>query len=151
MGGLWPDECANNDYPGLDDIMCLACSPEQPKYTDIENKIIRICDSLLKLYYGNDNLNEPTEKFEQCGAWSSPDTTLDPVDTTDESKGFVLNEGSAELIFPANEYPDAQEFYNNFAQASIPFMSDFSIQAVPDLDENGNPNICYKNATALST
>ena len=53
----------------------------------------------------------------------------------------------------ANEFQKSynQEFYNNFAQDSIPFMSDFSIQAVPDLDENGNPNICYKNATALST
>ena len=85
--GLWPDECAKNEYPGLNKLVCLACSPEQPKYTyespDGKVKIIRICESLLKQFYGNENPNEPTEAFEKCGAWSSPDTTLDPVSLTD--------------------------------------------------------------------
>ena len=71
--------------------MCFACHPDQPKYTDPVSKVIRVCDSLLKEFYGNDNLNEPTRAFEKCGGWSSPDTILTPVDPNDRSKGFVAN------------------------------------------------------------
>ena len=117
--GLWPDECSKNDYPGLDKLVCLACSPEQPKYTynspDGSTKIIRICESLLKDFYGIKNLNEPTDAFEQCGAWDSPDTTLDPVNHADATKGFVLTTPDSKLIFPKNAYKDAEDFYNNFA------------------------------------
>ena len=28
----------------------------------------------------------------------------------------------------------------------IPFMGDFSIQVVDDVDENGTPNVCFKSA-----
>ena len=80
--GLWPDECSKNEYPGLNKLVCLACSPEQPKYAyegPDGKKIIRICESLLREFYGNENMDQPTDAFEKCGAWSSPDTTLDPV------------------------------------------------------------------------
>ena len=152
--GLWPDECSKNDYPGLNKLMCLACNPEQPKFTytspDGSVKIVRICESLLREFYGNENIDEPTSKFEKCGAWSSPDTTLDPVSLEDPTAGFLLNSPSPELIFPKSQFKNAEEFYNNFSQASIPFMTDYVIQMVPDKDEDGNPNVCYLNATMLA-
>ena len=126
--GLWPDECSKNEYPGLNKLVCFACSPEQPKYTysgPDGTKVIRICESLLREFYNHDNLEEPTGAFEKCGAWSSPDTTLDPVSQTDPSKGFVLNTPDAELIFPKSEFKNAKDFYNNFSQAGIPFMGDY--------------------------
>ena len=146
--GLWPDECKKNVYPSLDKLVCLACHPEQPKYTDNDKKIVRVCESLLRQYYGNDNMDEPTTAFEQCGAWSSPDTTLDPIGPT-KADGFILNSPDPELIFPKASFNNAREFYYGFSQAGIPFFGDFSIQAVPDKDENGVDNVCYKSATAL--
>ena len=130
--GLWPDECSKNEYPGLTKLMCMACSSEQPKYTyeseDGSVKVIRICESLLKEFYGNgDATNSPTDAFEKCGAWNSPDTTLDPIDVNDPGKGFSLNSPDASLIFPKSAFTDMEDFYKNFNQAGIPFMGDYAI------------------------
>ena len=108
-----------------------------------------MCESLLKQFYGNENLLEPTGHFEKCGGWNSPDTVLEPVDKNDKSKGYVVTSDDARLIFPKSEFKNAEEFYSNWAQASIPFMGDFRIQAVPDVDELGNANVCYKSALNL--
>ena len=69
MQGLWPVECSNNVYPGLDKLVCLACHPDQPLYTQVTDEekgegVIRICDSLLRQFYGNDDMNSPTEAYE---------------------------------------------------------------------------------------
>ena len=116
--GLWPDECSKNEYPGLNKLVCLACSPEQPKYAyegPDGTKIIRICESLLREFYGNENMDQPTDAFEKCGAWSSPDTTLDAIDKSDPTQGFVLNSPDAELIFPKSQFKNAEDFFNNFS------------------------------------
>ena len=105
-----------------------------------------MCDSLLRDFYGNENLDEPTDAFEKCGGWDSPTVYLLPVDKTDRSKGFVKTSDDAKLVFPKSAFKNAEEFYSNWAQASIPFFSGYRIQAVPDTDENGNPNVCYKGA-----
>ena len=72
----------------MKDLTCLACHPDQPKWTyyDPANdiKVIRICKSVLARYYndhkGTDpskmNLDKRTDKFEQCGAWNDPDPVL---------------------------------------------------------------------------
>ena len=31
---LWPQDCQNDDYPGLNKLICLGCHPDQPKYVD---------------------------------------------------------------------------------------------------------------------
>lgn len=74
---------------------------------------------------------------------------LEPVDPTDETKGFFVDTPDAYLIFPDKEYADAEAFFTDFPPASIPFFGDFTIQPVPDKDEEGNPNICYLSARAL--
>ena len=88
--GLWPDECANSVYNGLDKLVCFACHPDQPKYTDTHQKIIRVCESLIRDYYGVKDLNEPTDAFEECGGWNSGDTVLTPLDENDPTKGFEV-------------------------------------------------------------
>lgn len=129
---LWPAECSADEFLGLKELMCFACHPDQPKYTDEDKKIIRVCDTLLKQFYGNDspenvNLNEPTDAFSKCGGWSDPDTILTPVDDTDPTKGFVVSSDDERLIFPNSEFANAEEFYNNWNQASIPFMDGYRI------------------------
>ena len=53
-------------------------------------------------------------------------------------------------MFPKSTYPNAYEFYSNFGQASIPFFGDFSIQVVPDENDDGTENVCYKSAINLA-
>lgn len=159
MQELWPVECSKDTYPGLDKFMCLACSPDQPKVTVTKDlggsigikKYVRICESLLRDFYGNIDLTKPTDAFKKCGAWNSPDDVLMPNDTSNKNTSYTLDKSeNPKLIFPNVAYADAEEFFKNFAQAGIPFMGDFEIQNVPDEDADGNPNMCYKNATTLS-
>lgn len=100
------------------------CSPQQPLVTDVERSIVRICDSLLRDFYGNNNLNEPTDAFESCGAWNSPTTYLlpDNINARDTTK-YVMSSDNAKLIFPKSEYQNAGQFYEDFI--SIPFMPGF--------------------------
>lgn len=127
MDGLWPKECSNDDHEQLDLLSCLSCSAKQPIYTDRARKVVRVCESVLREIYGQDDLKKPTNEYEKCGAWSSPDTIVTPVDPNDWSKGYVLSSDDSVLIYPQNEYKDASEFFANFPPISIPFMEDYSI------------------------
>ena len=82
---------------------------------------------MLRGIYGNDDLTKRTKMYEKCGAWSSPDTIVTPIDHRDWSKGYIVSEGDPELIHPYTDYSNAMEFFANFGQMSIPFMEDFSI------------------------
>lgn len=51
------------------------------------------------------------------------------------------------LIYPAQAYKDAEEFFSNFPPIEIPFMEDYDIQMVPDYAADGTtPNKCFKGA-----
>ena len=51
------------------------------------------------------------------------------------------------LIHPYTAYDNAEEFFNNFAQMSIPLMGDYEIQVVPDKAADGiTDNVCFKSA-----
>ena len=63
----------------MNKFKCFVCHPDQPIYTSEENKVIRVCESLLRDVYGAE-MNERTTRYEECGAWSSPDTELIPLD-----------------------------------------------------------------------
>ena len=102
--GKWPKECENDSYPTLEKFICLGCHPDQPKYTDTSKKIVRVCESLLREYYGNDNLDERTRKFKKCGGWSSPDVILKPIDINDQSKGYEVTQDDPVLIVPYGHY-----------------------------------------------
>ena len=86
---IWPTECSKHTYSGLDKFVCLACSPDQPKYTQFKADgtphYVRVCESLLRDYYGGD-LAEPTFKFKECGAWNDPDAHLIPENPGGEEK-----------------------------------------------------------------
>ena len=128
--------------------MCFICHPYQPRYTDYQYKTIRVCDSLLREYYGNDDLMAATDKFSKCGGWTTADSTLEPVDSNDPNKGFVLNSSDPVLVIPKGTFKTAEDFYSNWDQASIPFMDGFRIQNVPDVID-GVASECYKSATSL--
>lgn len=142
---LWPSICAKDEYPGLEKLVCLACHPEQPQFTHIEGdtKIIRVCKSLLQKFYGAE-LDKPTDKFEKCGAWNDPDSTLTPVDVNDPNAGYMLDTPDPRLIFPKSEFKNAQAFYKDFDQAGIPFFGDFEILMVDDTEDKDV--ICYDSA-----
>ena len=55
------------------------------------------------------------------------------------------------IVFPEGSYANAEEFYDDFDQAQIPFFWDFKIMAVDDFDADGYRNVCYKAATALTS
>ena len=72
-------------------------------------------------------MNSPTEAYEQCGGWDSPDSTLKLNDPTDQSKGYYLSTPDAKLVFPKSAFKNAKEFYNNWNQAGIPFFENMKI------------------------
>ena len=154
--GLWPAECAKVIYPGLEMFTCMSCHPDQPKWTTFDEetgtKIVRVCKSLLREFYGNDDLSKPTnsKEFKQCGAWNDPDAEVEAVEGSPGT--FEVDVKDPWIIWPAKEFANAEEFYNSgdFIQAKIPFMDGFSIMAVDDLDADGNPNVCYKSAISLT-
>ena len=88
---LWPAECRRFHYEGLKDLTCLACHEDQPKWTYYDSeyniKVVRVCKSVLARWYNdydgvNPNemkLDEPTKKFQQCGAWKQPDPVLEEI------------------------------------------------------------------------
>ncbi len=108
-------------------MKCLACSEDQPKFTYIGKdglKIVRVCESVLRSIYGA-KYDTRTEAYQKCGAYTSPDTFANFIDPFDKSKGYKLESDDPELIFPYNEYINANEFFSNFGQMSIPFMDGF--------------------------
>ena len=153
MQGLWPDECANSNYDNLNILACLSCDPKQPKYTSIEQeedpvtgemkvtkKIVRVCRSVIEGIYGQADLDTPTTKFDECGAWEGQDTVITPIDEPPEGwdpsqngwapdwkKGYILSTPDDKLIYPGKSYGNAYEFFSGFGQVSIPFMDGFEI------------------------
>ena len=123
--------------------------------------MIRVCKSVLARYYNNYegtdpskmNLNKPTDKFEQCGAWNDPDPVLQEIlDENGNYDGrFHVVKPDPWLVFPKGSFKNAEEFYGGFLQAEIPFMYGFSIMAVDNFDEDGNKNVCYGYADSLTS
>ena len=110
---LWPGDCAGEEYPGQRKLMCLACHPDQPKWTDTENGVVRICESLLREFYGA-KLDERTETFEDCGGWKEPDPVLTPLDPADPTAGYEVAADDPYLVFPKQAFANAEEFYSDF-------------------------------------
>ena len=52
--------------------------------------MIRVCESLLRDVYGAE-MNEPTLRYEECGAWEDPDTELKPIDATDRDTSYLVS------------------------------------------------------------
>ncbi len=127
---MWPEKCTNNRYSGMNKFKCVVCHPDQPIYTDVEKKVVRVCESLLRDVYGAE-LNEKTKRYEECGAWADPDTELVPIDPN----SYLVSTPENYLIFPYEAYNNANEFFENFGAMSIPFLSGWTIQSVPDIDE----------------
>ena len=42
---------SQDSTPDLRNYMCFGCSPDQPKFTDEQNKVIRICKSAAEKVY----------------------------------------------------------------------------------------------------
>lgn len=57
---------------------------------------------------------------------------------------FTISTTDSVLIYPEGEYPNAEAFFANFTQMSIPFMEDYQIQVVNDLNADGTENFCLK-------
>ena len=149
--GLFPRNCALEVYPGLKELVCLPCHPKQPDWTDSEKKIIRICKSLVQSFYGSNDLNSPTSWFESCGAWKTPDPEITANDPLDPSAGFSFEQGEDYIIYPKGTFKNAEEFYFKFDQAKIPFMENFKIMVVDDVDAvTGEKNICYSSSVSLA-
>ena len=55
------------------------------------------------------------------------------------------------LVFPRGTFKNAEEFYDGWDQAEIPFMYGFSIMAVDDFDADGNKNVCFSYADSLTS
>ena len=66
----------------------MVCDPEQPLWTKLpegdDPGIVRICESMLRTFYGEDNLDAPTYAFNECGAWDDPDPEYTPRVTTED-------------------------------------------------------------------
>ena len=161
---LWPAECQYNHYEGLGELTCIACHEDQPKWTYYDPeygvKVVRVCKSVLARFYndydGTDpekaKLDEPTSKFEQCGAWKQPDAVLEEsLSPEGEYDGtFHVIYKDPYIVFPEGTYKNADEFYQDFDQAQLPFLWDFRIMAVDDFDAEGNRNVCFKGAESLA-
>ena len=113
---------------------------------------------MLRTFYGSDDLDKPTYAFNECGAWDDPDPEYTERAITEDDAWMGLPVGTIiydeytkepELIFPGGEFADAKELFGDWEQAKIPFFPGYTIQAVPDFDSVGNPNVCYSAASNL--
>ena len=161
---LWPRECEEIAYTGLNTFLCFPCSKEQPRYTDEDSGVMRICQSLLEGVYGSATLTEKPSAYKSCGIEKVPDPELVPYLKTekDGSKKLVwkIEQPDTELQYANLIYKDAAEFFGDFEPMAIPFMGDFNIQAIPDMwgDSELKPAdggdetefACYKNAVAVA-
>lgn len=65
----WTAECKEKKIPKIKELFCFPCDPRQPYFTDYDKKLYRICESLIRDVYMQDDLNAPPEKLEGCGLW----------------------------------------------------------------------------------
>jgi len=115
----------------------MPCHPDQGKWSYIDKnadggkglKIVRVCESLLNKYYSrgwnNQTLSIPTRAYEDCGAWSDPDPELKINDAATGS--YEIDTAEPTLVYPHGAFKNAEEFYDGFDQAEIPFMKGFEI------------------------
>ena len=67
----------------------------------------------------------PTRAYEDCGAWSDPDPELKINDAATGS--YEIDTAEPTLVYPHGAFKNAEEFYDGFDQAEIPFMKGFEI------------------------
>lgn len=91
-------------------MACLSCSEEQPKFTYIkgDTKVVRVCESVLREIYGADLVEgQRTKHYNECGAWSEPDTIVTKIGTTWKD-GYIMDTADPVLINPFQAYADAE-------------------------------------------
>ena len=115
----WPPLCKKEfKFQKAKEMYCMICDPEQPSWTVFEGRgntdvrIVRVCESMLRSFYGHDNLDEPTDYFQRCGAWNDPDIYYTPVNGKNATDGYEENHPTPEVIFPEGSFADAKAFFD---------------------------------------
>ena len=105
---LLTDPCLRK-YSEFEDLMCLACHPLESNYVDPTNKKIRICeDFAMRLWNASDKdeLNKPTDIFDNCGF---------------KSDNFEIDD---KFIIPSKHWNNFTHF---FTDIRVPLFEDFDL------------------------
>lgn len=105
---LLTDPCLRK-YSEFEDLMCLACHPLESNYVDPTNKKIRICeDFAMRLWNASneDELNKPTDIFDNCGF---------------KSDNFDIDD---KFIIPSKHWNNFTHF---FTDIRVPLFEDFDL------------------------
>lgn len=105
---LLTDPCLRK-YSEFEDLMCLACHPLESNYVDPTNKKIRICeDFAMRLWNASDKdeLNKPTDIFDNCGF---------------KSDNFDIDD---KFIIPSKHWNNFSHF---FTDIRVPLFEDFDL------------------------
>jgi hypothetical protein len=105
---LLTDPCLRK-YSEFEDLMCLACHPLESNYVDPTNKKIRICeDFAMRLWNASeeDELNKPTDIFDNCGF---------------KSDNFDIDD---KFIIPSKHWNNFSHF---FTDIRVPLFEDFDL------------------------
>lgn len=116
---LLTDPCLRK-YSEFEDLMCLACHPLESNYVDSENKKIRICiDFAMRLWNASeyDELNKPTDIFDNCGF---------------KSDNFEIDD---KFIIPSKHWDNFTHF---FTDIRVPLFEDYDLTLI-----NNDEGQCY--------
>ena len=116
---LLTDPCLRK-YSEFEDLMCLACHPLESNYVDPTNKKIRICeDFAMRLWNASeeDELNKPTDIFDNCGF---------------KSDNFEIDD---KFIIPSKHWDNFTHF---FTDIRVPLFEDYDLTLI-----NNDEGQCY--------
>ena len=116
---LLTDPCLRK-YSEFEDLMCLACHPLESNYVDPTNKKIRICeDFAMRLWNASeyDELNKPTDIFDNCGF---------------KSDNFDIDD---KFIIPSKHWDNFTHF---FTDIRVPLFEDYDLTLI-----NNDEGQCY--------
>ena len=116
---LLTDPCLRK-YSEFEDLMCLACHPLESNYVDPTNKKIRICeDFAMRLWNASDKdeLNKPTDIFDNCGF---------------KSDNFEIDD---KFIIPSKHWDNFTHF---FTDIRVPLFEDYDLTLI-----NNDEGQCY--------
>ena len=127
IGQILSPSCVRK-YPLFEILMCFGCHPNERKYINKTENVLRICKSFAEEFWGA-NLNAPSTIFDQCGFKV-------------ENEYLVNNFINKAYIIPSEEFHNFTHFFDYI---KIPYYEGYKIEIQEETNE-----FCYNNNFYIS-